>query len=146
MYASSALTSAASAFVAVLTTLCCAPTQYGRGGGGLAGGGIMRNPVYEAWEYDPYAPQGARYKVLAASTVKRLYHSTASLMTSGEIVVMGSEFGGCTGCGPNSAGMVWHGVSTWDLVCPACSQHPFCFSHCRLATIHALWVPNHAWL
>ena len=37
------------------------------------------------------APNGARFSVLAASGIKRLYHSTALLLPSGDLLVMGSE-------------------------------------------------------
>jgi hypothetical protein len=51
--------------------------QTGRAGGGLLGPGQARDPAYAAVLYDPEAPAGERYAPLAASTIKRLYHSTA---------------------------------------------------------------------
>lgn len=47
----------------------------------------------QAWLYDPYAPAGARFKVMAATNIKRLYHSVAMLMPDGDVLVMGSEQG-----------------------------------------------------
>jgi len=40
------------------------------------------------------APNGGRFTVLAASGIKRYYHSTAMLLPSGDVLVMGSEQGG----------------------------------------------------
>jgi hypothetical protein len=37
------------------------------------------------------APAGGRFSVLAASAIKRFYHSTAMLLPSGDLLVMGSE-------------------------------------------------------
>lgn len=37
------------------------------------------------------APAGDRFGVLAASGIKRYYHSTAMLLPSGDLLVMGSE-------------------------------------------------------
>lgn len=42
----------------------------------------------------PQAPAGGRYSVLAASPIERYYHSTALLLPSGDLLVMGSEQGG----------------------------------------------------
>lgn len=47
----------------------------------------------QAWLYDPYAPAGGRFKRMASSNTKRLYHSTAMLMPDGNVLVMGSEQG-----------------------------------------------------
>lgn len=43
--------------------------------------------------YDPTAPPGARFSSsgLPASTIPRLYHSTASLLPSGAIAIAGSN-------------------------------------------------------
>jgi hypothetical protein len=43
--------------------------------------------------YDPYAPKGSRFTVLAGSTIARRYHSVAVLLPEGSIFVGGSEFG-----------------------------------------------------
>ena len=50
-------------------------------------------PLPQAWLYDPSAPVGGRFKVMAASGIKRLYHSTAMLTPDGNVLVMGSEQG-----------------------------------------------------
>lgn len=41
--------------------------------------------------YNPYLPSGSRYEVLQDSQIQRLYHSNAFLLTSGLILVAGSE-------------------------------------------------------
>lgn len=41
------------------------------------------------------AAKGDRFSVLAASTIKRYYHSTALLLPSGDVLVMGSEQSDC---------------------------------------------------
>ncbi|KAI8468211.1 MAG: hypothetical protein J3K34DRAFT_523112 [Monoraphidium minutum] len=64
-------------------------------GGGVFGGSQARSPVYEAWLYNPYAPAGQRFTVMAASPLKRLYHSTAMLMPDGNVLIMGSEQDEC---------------------------------------------------
>lgn len=52
----------------------------------------------QAWLYNPYAPAGARFRLMASSPIKRLYHSTALLMPDGNVLVMGSEQGACSVC------------------------------------------------
>lgn len=69
--------------------------QYGKGGGGLAGYGTARVPSSNAVLYDPYAPAGQRYSCLAASPIPRYYHNSALLLPDGEVLVAGSEQGGC---------------------------------------------------
>ncbi len=48
-------------------------------------------PNLKALIYDPYAPAGRRYTEFATTNVMRLYHSTACLHRTGEIVVAGCE-------------------------------------------------------
>jgi hypothetical protein len=62
-------------------------------GGGPNGGGQARDPVYQAWLYRPSAPAGTRFKVMAASPFKRLYHSVAMLLPDASVLVTGSEQG-----------------------------------------------------
>lgn len=40
--------------------------------GGISGGGMASDTVYCAWEYNPDAAAGARFKVLACPTILRL--------------------------------------------------------------------------
>jgi hypothetical protein len=62
--------------------------------------GTARNPVLQAWIYDPDAPFGKRFKVLASSNIARRYHSTALLLPDGSVFIGGSELGDCpAGCG-----------------------------------------------
>lgn len=70
--------------------------QFGNSnGGGPWGGSQARDPSYQAWLYNPNAPAGSRFKRMASSTIKRLYHSTAMLMPDGNVLVMGSEQDEC---------------------------------------------------
>eukprot|EP00775_Hariotina_reticulata_P010774 gene10774-10930_t len=73
--------------------------RFGIAAGGEGGGGQSRGSVMEAWLYDPNAPVGQRFTVLAATTVQRHYHSVAFLLPDGDIFVAGSEQTDCTsGC------------------------------------------------
>jgi hypothetical protein len=87
------------------------PLQFGNSnGGGPFGGGQARDPSYSAWLYNPYAPAGARFKVMATSPIKRLYHSVAMLLPHGSVLVAGSEQGErpCTGSQPGGrVGLLW---------------------------------------
>ena len=62
-------------------------------GGGPFGGSQARDPVYTAWLYDPRAAPGGRFRRLAASPIKRLYHSVALLLPDASVLVAGSEQG-----------------------------------------------------
>ncbi|GBF91509.1 glyoxal or galactose oxidase [Raphidocelis subcapitata] len=64
-------------------------------GGGPYGGSQARDPSYSAWLYNPYAPAGARFKVMATSPFKRLYHSVAMLLPDASVLVAGSEQDEC---------------------------------------------------
>ncbi|KAI8465624.1 MAG: hypothetical protein J3K34DRAFT_525211 [Monoraphidium minutum] len=64
-------------------------------GGGPGGGGQARGAETHAWLYDPKAPAGARFSVLAASPIERFYHSAALLLPSGDLLVVGSEQNDC---------------------------------------------------
>ena len=57
------------------------------------GNDYVRDPVRTAVLYDPDAPSGKRYKSLASSNLKRLYHNVASLLPSGKVLVAGGEQG-----------------------------------------------------
>ena len=63
--------------------------QYGR-----AGTGESRDPAVNPWYYDPDAPKGERFRVLAATTnIARYYHGNAMLLPDGAILVAGSDQG-----------------------------------------------------
>jgi len=50
------------------------------------------NPVLTPWLYTPTAPRGQRFTTnLAATDIGRLYHSTASLLPDGSVIVAGSN-------------------------------------------------------
>jgi hypothetical protein len=71
---------------------------------GASGYHNMASPVLEAWLYRPSAPPGARFSILASSTIARLYHSSAVFAPHlGGVLVAGC--GSCTEAdmaGPNS--------------------------------------------
>jgi hypothetical protein len=61
------------------------------GDSATGGTGKANEPALHAFEYDPEAPEGARYTRLAASTIPRMYHSTAALTLDGAILVAGCD-------------------------------------------------------
>ena len=54
---------------------------------GFAGWGNATNPALAPYLYTPNASSGERFTVLAASTIPRMYHSTANVMPDGRIFV-----------------------------------------------------------
>ncbi|KAK9454811.1 glyoxal oxidase N-terminus-domain-containing protein [Dipodascopsis uninucleata] len=58
---------------------------------GSQGFNLSRDPVYESLLYDPDKEVGARFTVLANSTIARLYHSIATLTPDGTILIAGSN-------------------------------------------------------
>jgi len=68
---------------------------------GLAGYGNVKdqvgqansdNPVLTPWLYTPSAPKGQRFTTgFATTSIGRLYHSTASLLPDGSVIVAGSN-------------------------------------------------------
>ena len=60
-------------------------------GRGYQGWGLASDPVFNPVKYDPAAAAGGRWEVWAKTDVPRLYHSTASLLTDGRIIVAGSN-------------------------------------------------------
>lgn len=58
---------------------------------GRAGFGLATSPNKGAVLYDPTKPAGARMTQLANSTIARLYHSEAVLMSDGRVLVSGSD-------------------------------------------------------
>jgi hypothetical protein len=66
--------------------------QRGLAGDAATGGGARSTwPNFWAQLYQPDAPVNSRYTTLAASTIARLYHSTAALTTNGTILVTGCD-------------------------------------------------------
>jgi hypothetical protein len=61
------------------------------GDSATGGTGKANEPALNAFEYDPEAPEGRRYTRLAASTIPRMYHSTAALTLDGAILVAGCD-------------------------------------------------------
>jgi hypothetical protein len=61
--------------------------------GTIEGGGLAKEPNYQAQLYDPDAPVGSRFRELASSAIHRFYHSNALLLPSGDVWVAGSEHG-----------------------------------------------------
>eukprot|EP01018_Ginkgo_biloba_P038391 Gb_22122 [translate_table: standard] len=58
---------------------------------GAAGWQISRNPSLSPFLYRPNASPGQRFTVLGATSIPRLYHSTANLLPDGRILVGGSN-------------------------------------------------------
>lgn len=57
-----------------------------------SGGGFMADdPVFQPILYNTTAPAGDRFTTLPGTTIPRLYHSTATLLPSGEVLVAGSN-------------------------------------------------------
>ena len=58
---------------------------------GVAGFASASNPNYNAVLYDPSQPVGSRFSILANTTIARLYHSEATLIPDGRVLVSGSD-------------------------------------------------------
>ena len=58
---------------------------------GCGGGFMADGPVYEPLIYNHSAPAGQRFKTMPASKIPRMYHSSATLLPSGEVLVAGSN-------------------------------------------------------
>lgn len=58
---------------------------------GRAGFGLATNPNYNSVIYDPSKPKGFRMTVGANTTIARLYHSEATLLEDGRVLVSGSD-------------------------------------------------------
>lgn len=61
------------------------------GSKGAQGFELMANPNLEALLYNSSAALGARWSTLASSTIPRLYHSVATLLIDGTLMVAGSN-------------------------------------------------------
>jgi len=58
---------------------------------GVAGFGLAAKPNLQALLYTPTAPVGQRVSILGTTTIARLYHSEATLMQDGRVLVSGSD-------------------------------------------------------
>jgi hypothetical protein len=58
---------------------------------GVAGFGLASNPNLGAVLYDPTQPIGSRMSILNNTIIARLYHSEATLLPDGRVLVSGSD-------------------------------------------------------
>lgn len=58
---------------------------------GAQGFGIAKDPVFDAWIYNPIAEIPNRWSIAGTSTIPRLYHSVALLLLDGTVMVAGSN-------------------------------------------------------
>lgn len=58
---------------------------------GVAGFGLASDPNFSALLYDPSQPIGQRISILNSTIVARLYHSEATLLPDGRVLVSGSD-------------------------------------------------------
>lgn len=58
---------------------------------GRAGFGLATDPNFNAVLYDPSKPVHSRMSVMANTTIYRLYHSEATLLQDGRVLVTGSD-------------------------------------------------------
>lgn len=69
---------------------------------GYAGFGLAGSPNYNAVLYDPSQPVNERMSIMANTSVARLYHSEATLLLDGRILVSGSDPSGNYGTSPDT--------------------------------------------
>jgi hypothetical protein len=58
---------------------------------GVAGFGLASDPNLSALFYDPTQPVGSRISILNNTTIARLYHSEATLLQDGRVLISGSD-------------------------------------------------------
>jgi hypothetical protein len=58
---------------------------------GVAGFGLASDPNLSALLYDPSQPVGSRISILGKTTIARLYHSEATLLPDGRVLISGSD-------------------------------------------------------
>ena len=58
---------------------------------GVAGFGLANDPNFNALLYDPTQPIGSRISILNNTIVARMYHSEATLLPDGRVLVSGSD-------------------------------------------------------
>jgi len=59
--------------------------------GGVAGFGLANNPNLNALLYDPAQAVGSRISILGNTTIARMYHSEATLLPDGRVLISGSD-------------------------------------------------------
>ena len=58
---------------------------------GVAGFGLGSDPNLSALLYDPTQPVGSRISILGNTTIARMYHSEATLLPDGRVLISGSD-------------------------------------------------------
>ena len=58
---------------------------------GVAGFGLASDPNLSALLYDPSQPVGSRISILGNTTIARMYHSEATLLPDGRVLISGSD-------------------------------------------------------
>jgi hypothetical protein len=58
---------------------------------GTAGFGLATDPNLNAVLFDPTQPQGQRFSILNNTIVARMYHSEATLLPDGRVLISGSD-------------------------------------------------------
>jgi hypothetical protein len=58
---------------------------------GVAGFGLASDPNLSALLYDPSQPVGSRISILGSTTIARMYHSEATLLPDGRVLISGSD-------------------------------------------------------
>ncbi|PGH13292.1 hypothetical protein AJ80_06403 [Polytolypa hystricis UAMH7299] len=58
---------------------------------GAQGFGVAKDPILDAWIYDPDAPLGQRWSLGGQSEIPRMYHSVALLLLDGTVMIAGSN-------------------------------------------------------
>jgi len=58
---------------------------------GVAGFGLASSPNLNALLYDPTKPVGSRISILGDTTIARMYHSEATLLPDGRVLISGSD-------------------------------------------------------
>jgi len=58
---------------------------------GVAGFGLANDPNLSALLYDPTQPIGSRISILNTTTIARMYHSEATLLPDGRVLISGSD-------------------------------------------------------
>lgn len=58
---------------------------------GNAGFGLANDPNLGAVLYNPFAADGSRFSILGNTIVARLYHSEATLLPDGRVLISGSD-------------------------------------------------------
>ena len=58
---------------------------------GLAGFAAATDPNLNAVLYNPSLPAGTRFSILGNTTIARMYHSEATLLPDGRVIISGSD-------------------------------------------------------